>query len=164
MRPSVQPKHLELAALVERLGSARSAGQIVVLTNGAFDLLHVGHIRYLTAAAALGDILVVAVNDDGSVRRLKGSGRPVYPLVERVEMLAALQAVDYVVSFAQNDVRAVLRSIRPDIQAKGTDYTAETVPERDEVLRYGGRVMICGDPKDHSTTSVLAAVREPHER
>jgi rfaE bifunctional protein nucleotidyltransferase chain/domain len=131
-----------------------------VLANGAFDLLHVGHVRYLRAAAKLGDILVVAVNDDASVRRLKGSGRPVFPLGERMELVAALEEVDYVVAFGEDDVRKVIRSLKPDVHAKGTDYTAETVPERDEVRGYGGRVEICGDPKDHSTSSLLARLRE----
>lgn len=153
-------KVIDLGALVAKLSGLRAAGKTVVLTNGAFDLLHVGHVRYLQAAKKLGDILVVAVNDDASVRRLKGSERPVFPLEERMELVAALADVDRVVSFAEDDVRGVIRVLKPDVHAKGTDYTRETVPERDAVQSYGGRVEICGDPKDHSTSSVLARLRD----
>jgi rfaE bifunctional protein nucleotidyltransferase chain/domain len=153
-------KSIDLGALVARLSGPRAAGKTVVLTNGAFDLLHVGHIRYLRAAKQLGDILVVALNDDDSVRRLKGSERPVFPLAERMELVAALEDVDFVVSFAEDDVRQVIDVLKPDVHAKGTDYTRETVPERDAVLAYGGRVEICGDPKDHSTTTVLTRLRK----
>jgi rfaE bifunctional protein nucleotidyltransferase chain/domain len=153
-------KVIDLGALVAKLSGPRAAGKTVVLTNGAFDLLHVGHVRYLQAAKKLGDILVVAVNDDASVRRLKGAERPVFPLEERMELVAALEDVDRVVSFAEDDVRGVIRVLKPDIHAKGTDYTRETVPERDAVQSYGGRVEICGDPKDHSTSSVLARLRD----
>ena len=153
-------KLIDLGALVARLSGPRAAGKTVVLTNGAFDLLHVGHIRYLQAAKQLGDILVVALNDDDSVRRLKGSERPVFPLAERMELVAALEDVDFVVSFAEDDVRRVIGVLQPDVHAKGTDYTRETVPERDTVLAYGGRVEICGDPKDHSTTTVLTRLRK----
>jgi rfaE bifunctional protein nucleotidyltransferase chain/domain len=153
-------KVTDLVVLAGDLAGPRAGGKTVVLANGAFDLLHVGHVRYLRAAAKLGDILVVAVNDDASVRRLKGSGRPVFPLGERMELVAALEEVDYVVAFGEDDVRKVIRSLKPDVHAKGTDYTAETVPERDEVRGYGGRVEICGDPKDHSTSSLLARLRE----
>jgi len=153
-------KLTDLGALVTRLSGPRAAGQTVVLTNGAFDLLHVGHVRYLRAAKRLGDILVVAINDDDSVRRLKGPRRPVFPLAERMELVAALQDVDFVVSFAEDDVRQVIGVLKPDVHAKGTDYTRETVPERDAVLAQGGRVEICGDPKDHSTSSVLDRLRK----
>ena len=153
-------KLTDLGALVAKLPGPRAAGKTVVLTNGAFDLLHVGHVRYLQAAGKLGDILVVAVNDDDSVRRLKGPQRPVFPLAERMELVAALSDVDFVISFAEDDVRAVIGTLKPDIHAKGTDYTRETVPERDAVKSYGGRVEICGDPKDHSTTSVLDRLRK----
>jgi rfaE bifunctional protein nucleotidyltransferase chain/domain len=153
-------KLIDLGALVAKLAGPRAAGKTVVLTNGAFDLLHVGHIRYLQAAKQLGDILVVAINDDDSVRRLKGAQRPVFPLAERMELVAALRGVDFVVSFAEDDVRQVIGVLKPDVHAKGTDYTRETVPERDAVLSYGGRVEICGDPKDHSTTSVLSRLRK----
>jgi rfaE bifunctional protein nucleotidyltransferase chain/domain len=136
--------------------AARAAGRTVVLANGAFDLLHVGHVRYLEAAKQLGDVLVVAVNSDASVRASKGEGRPVVPQAERLELVAALRCVDHVLIFDEPDVRSVIRSLKPHVHAKGTDYAVETVPERAEVEAYGGRVVICGDPKDHSTTSLAA--------
>jgi len=130
-----------------------------VLTNGCFDLLHVGHIRYLQGAKALGGKLIVALNSDESVRRIKGEGRPFMPANERAEIIASLADVDAVVVFDEPDVRALIREIRPDIQAKGTDYTRDNVPERDEVIACGGRVEIVGDPKDHSTSELLTRVR-----
>jgi len=133
----------------------RRAGDSITLANGAFDLLHVGHVRYLRAAKALGGRLVVAVNSDESVRALKGEGRPLMPAAERAEILAALADVDTVVIFPEGNVEALIREIRPDIHAKGTDYTAESVPEREEVLRNGGRVVIVGDPKDHSSSQII---------
>lgn len=133
----------------------RRSGDSITLANGAFDLLHVGHVRYLRAAKNLGGRLIVAVNSDDSVRTLKGEGRPLLPAEERAEILAALADVDAVVIFAEPDVRAIIREIHPDVHAKGTDYTAETVPERDEVIAGGGRVEIVGDPKDHSTTDMI---------
>jgi len=133
----------------------RAAGEKIILTNGCFDLLHVGHVRYLSAAKALGGRLVVAVNSDSSARALKGEGRPRVQQEERAELLAALADVDAVTIFDEPDVRALVRLLRPDIHAKGTDYTAESVPERDEVMACGGRVEIVGDPKDHSTTELL---------
>jgi rfaE bifunctional protein nucleotidyltransferase chain/domain len=133
----------------------RRAGDRVVLANGNFDLLHVGHVRYLHGAKELGGKLVVAINSDESVRTLKGEGRPVMPAEERAEILAALSDVDAVVIFPELDVRALIREIRPDIQAKGTDYTVDSVPERDAVAEYGGRVAIVGDPKDHSTSEII---------
>ena len=133
----------------------RNEGHKVVLTNGCFDLLHVGHVRYLRAAKELGGKLLVAVNSDASVRCLKGDGRPRVPDHERAEILAALTDVDAVIVFDSPDVRDLIRLIRPDIHAKGTDYTAESVPERDVVMEYGGQVAIVGDPKDHSTTEML---------
>ena len=133
----------------------RRAGESVTLANGCFDLLHVGHVRYLHAAKQLGGRLVVAVNSDDSVRTLKGEGRPLMPAEERAEILSALAAVDAVVIFPERDVRDLLREIRPDVQAKGTDYTVESVPERDVVQEYGGRVEIVGDPKDHSATEII---------
>ncbi len=133
----------------------RAQGNKVVLTNGCFDLLHVGHVRYLHAAKELGGKLLVAVNSDASVRTLKGNGRPRVPDHERAEVLAALTDVDAVVVFDAPDVRDLIRLIRPDIHAKGTDYTAENVPERDVVIACGGQVAIVGDPKDHSTTEML---------
>lgn len=142
----------ELPALVQQW---RDQGHKVVLTNGCFDLLHVGHVRYLRAAKELGGKLLVAVNSDASVRCLKGDGRPRVPDHERAEILASLTDVDAVIVFDSPDVRDLIRLIRPDIHAKGTDYTAESVPERDVVIEYGGQVAIVGDPKDHSTTEML---------
>lgn len=141
-----------------RVEKWRSAGERIILANGAFDLLHVGHVRYLAAAKAVVGKLVVAVNSDASVRALKGEGHPVIPEHERAEIIAALAAVDAVVIFPELDVRAVIREIRPDIQAKGTDYTADSVPERDAVLAYGGRVEIVGDPKDHSSSEIIRSL------
>jgi len=152
---SADNKVLERGALRERVAQWRRAGERIILTNGCFDVLHVGHIRYLSGAKALGGRVVVAVNDDASVGALKGEGRPRMPAAERAEIVAALEPVDAVVIFAEPDVRALLRELRPDIHAKGTDYTAETVPERDVVAEYGGRVAIVGDPKDHSTSDLL---------
>src|SRR6266446_7917896 len=141
--------------LRERVEQWRRAGERIVLGNGNFDLLHVGHVRYLRGAKALGGKLVVAINSDDSVRALKGEGRPIMPAEERAEIVAALADVDAVVIFPELDVRAIIREIHPDVQAKGTDYTAETVPERDEVAACGGRVEIVGDPKDHSTSELI---------
>jgi rfaE bifunctional protein nucleotidyltransferase chain/domain len=145
----------ELASLVARW---RKAGESVTLANGCFDLLHVGHVRYLRGARALGGKLIVAINSDASVRRLKGAGRPAMPQDERAEIISALACVDAVVVFDEPDVRALIRELRPDIQAKGTDYTAESVPERDAVIACGGRVEIVGDPKEHSTTEILRRI------
>jgi D-glycero-beta-D-manno-heptose 1-phosphate adenylyltransferase len=138
----------------------KQAGDRIVFTNGCFDLLHVGHIRYLRGAKELGSKLVVGLNGDESVRQLKGAGRPLMPAGERAEILAALSDVDAVVIFDEPDVRALLRELRPDIHAKGTDYTEESVPEREVVAEYGGRVAIVGDPKDHSTTSLIEQLKE----
>jgi len=148
-------KVLSRGTVHEQVAAWRRAGERVILTNGCFDVLHVGHIRYLRGAKALGGRVVVAVNDDASVRELKGVGRPRMPAAERAEIVAALEDVDAVVIFPEPDVRALLRELRPDIHAKGTDYTPETVPERDVVAEYGGRVAIVGDPKDHSTFDLL---------
>lgn len=133
----------------------RRGGERITLANGNFDLLHVGHVRYLRGAKALGGRLVVAINSDESVRQLKGEGRPIMPENERAEIVAALADVDAVVIFPELDVRNIVREIRPDVQAKGTDYTADSVPERDVVAEYGGRVAIVGDPKDHSTSEII---------
>lgn len=146
-----------LAAQVQRW---REQGETIILANGGFDLLHVGHVRYLQGAKALGGKLIVAVNSDSSLRGLKGAGRPLMPAAERAEILAALEDVDAIVIFDERDVRALIRELHPDIHAKGTDYTRDSVPERDEVLAYGGRVEIVGDPKDHSTTSLLSQVQQ----
>jgi len=143
---------VELAAQVRQW---RSAGEKIILTNGCFDLLHVGHVRYLRAAKELGGRLIVAVNSDASTRALKGEGRPRVPGEERAEILAALSDVDAVTVFDAPDVTELVRLLRPDIHAKGTDYTADSVPERDVVIACGGRVAIVGDPKDHSTTQLL---------
>jgi len=147
------------STLSTQIEAWRRAGEQIVLANGCFDLLHVGHIRYLRGAKALGGRLIVAMNSDASVRQIKGEGRPFMREQERAEIVAALADVDAVVLFDEPDVRALIRDIHPDVQAKGTDYTHETVPERDEVLAYGGRVEIVGDPKDHSTTEMLAQLR-----
>ena len=152
---SVDNKVLDRAAVREQVAKWRHAGERVILTNGCFDVLHVGHIRYLRGAKALGGRVIVAINDDASVRALKGEGRPRMPAAERAEIVAALADVDAVVIFPEPDVRPLLRELRPDIHAKGTDYTAETVPERDVVAEYGGHVAIVGDPKDHSTSELL---------
>jgi len=141
----------------------RSAGESIVLANGNFDLLHVGHVRYLRGAKELGGRLVVAINSDDSVRALKGEGRPIMPAEERAEILAALADVDAVVIFPELDVRALIRETRPDIQAKGTDYTVDSVPERDAVVEYGGRVAIVGDPKDHSTSELIRSRLGPRQ-
>jgi rfaE bifunctional protein nucleotidyltransferase chain/domain len=141
--------------LRQQVAHWRHAGEQIVLTNGCFDLLHVGHIRYLRSAKALGGRLVVAVNADETVRQLKGAGRPLAPAEERAEVLAALADVDAVVIFGEPDVRALIDELRPDIHAKGTDYTAASVPERDVVLAYGGRVEIVGDPKQHSSSEII---------
>ena len=147
-------KVLPLAVVADRVASAKADGRTVALANGVFDLLHVGHVRYLEGARALADVLVVAVNSDQSTRRNKGSDRPVIPERERAELVAALACTDYVLIFDEPDVRAVIRALRPDVQVKGTDYTPETIPERAEVEAYGGRVAVAGDPKDHSTTEL----------
>jgi len=152
---SADSKVLSREAARERVAEWRRAGERIILTNGCFDVLHVGHVRYLRGAKALGGRVIVAINDDASVRRLKGEGRPRMPAAERAEIVAALEDVDAVVIFPEPDVRALVRELRPDVHAKGTDYTPETVPERDVVAEYGGRVAIVGDPKDHSTSDLL---------
>lgn len=152
---AARDKVLDRAALRQRVAEWRAQGEKITLTNGCFDVLHVGHVRYLAGAKALGGRVIVAVNDDASVRALKGEGRPRMAAAERAEILAALADVDAVVIFSEPDVRALIRELRPDIHAKGTDYTRESVPERDVVAEYGGRVEIVGDPKDHSTTDML---------
>lgn len=156
-----QNKILTRKELRQRVEEWRRAGARVTLANGNFDLLHVGHVRYLRGAKALGGKLVVAINSDKSLRALKGEGRPIIPEDERAEIVAALADVDAVVIFPELDVRAIIREIRPEIQAKGTDYTADTVPERDAVTEYGGRVEIVGDAKDHSTTEIIRSHLAP---
>lgn len=142
-----------------RLEEARRGGRTIALANGCFDLLHVGHVRYLAGAKAEADLLVVGVNGDDSVRRLKGPGRPVMPEADRALVVAALRCVDHVVTFPEDDVSGLLLALRPDVHCKGTDYTPETVPERDVVRSYGGRVAIVGDAKEHDTRRLLERIR-----
>ena len=150
---------LSLSALAVKVREAKAAGQTVVLTNGCFDLLHVGHVRYLYAAAAEGDLLVVAVNSDAGVRGLKGPDRPIQPELERAELLAALDPVDYVVLFDEPTVERVILALEPDIQCKGTDYSVETVPERPVIESVGGEVRIVGDTTDHATTDLVTRIK-----
>jgi len=155
LNQTAKSKILDRAALRRQVQRWRQAGEHITLANGCFDLLHVGHIRYLRAAKKLGGRLIVAINSDDSVRSLKGEGRPLMPAEERAEILAALSDVDAVVIFSERDVRALIAEIRPDVQAKGTDYTVDSVPEGDAVRKYGGRVAIVGDPKDHSASEII---------
>ena len=148
-------KILALPQLIELVGEWRAEGDKIILANGGFDLLHVGHVRYLRAAKQLGGRLVVAVNSDSSLRALKGAGRPRIPGHERAEIVAALEGVDAVIVIEELDVRNLIRALRPDVHAKGTDYTTESVPERDVVIACGGRVAIVGDAKNHSTTELV---------
>jgi len=152
---SAERKILTRDQLREEVEQWRRAGERIILANGNFDLLHVGHVRYLRGAKALGGKLVVAINSDESVRTLKGEDRPIMPEQERAEIVSALADVDAVIVFPELDVRSIIREIRPDIHAKGTDYTADSVPERDVVADCGGRVAIVGDPKDHSTSEII---------
>jgi rfaE bifunctional protein nucleotidyltransferase chain/domain len=150
-------------ALREKLAEPKRHSRRIVFANGCFDTLHVGHIRYLEGARREGDVLVVGVNADASVCDLKGPGRPILDENDRAQLVAALRCVDYVVLFAEPNVEALLEELRPDVHAKGTDYTAETVPERDVAARLGIRVAIVGDPKDHSTRGFLESIRKaPH--
>ena len=144
--------------LLRRIQAHRAAGRTLAFANGAFDLLHVGHVRYLESAAQEADLLVVAVNDDQSVRGLKGEGRPIMRDADRAELVAALRCVDYVVIFPEATVGPLLEALRPDVHCKGTDYTVDSVPERAVVESYGGRTAIVGDPKDHSTRDLLARI------
>src|SRR5215213_5796964 len=146
---------LEREELVSRVNADRTSGARIVLANGCFDVLHVGHVRYLAGARALGDVLVVGINSDEQVARLKGPGRPVLPANERAEIVASLESVTYVTIFDEPTVEQLLLALKPDLHAKGTDYTEDTVPERAVVRSYGGRVAIVGDPKDHSTSAIL---------
>jgi len=146
------------ADLLARVATARQAGRTITFANGCFDLLHVGHVRYLQAAAQEADLLIVAINDDDSVRTLKGEGRPILKAADRAELVSALASVDYVVIFPDSTVGPLLEAIRPDVHCKGTDYTLDSVPEREVVRAYGGRVAIVGDPKDHSTRGLLARI------
>ena len=144
----------------QRVEEHRAHGLTVAFANGCFDVLHVGHVRYLAGARAEGDVLVVGINGDESVRRLKGPDRPVMPEDDRAVVVAALEVVDHVVVFHEDDVKALLLALRPDVHCKGTDYTTETVPERDVVRSFGGRVAIVGDPKNHDTRRLIARMRE----
>jgi D-glycero-beta-D-manno-heptose 1-phosphate adenylyltransferase len=158
-----ESKILPLELLREKLAAHRQQGQSIVFANGCFDALHVGHIRYLGGARREGDVLVVGVNSDESVRGLKGRGRPVLDEHTRALLVSALRSVNYVILFDESSVEALLAALRPDVHAKGTDYTAETVPERAAAARLGIRVAIVGDPKDHSTRGLFAAIRKgPH--
>jgi rfaE bifunctional protein nucleotidyltransferase chain/domain len=158
-------RRLAIGDLPRLRAEATAAGRTIALANGVFDLFHVGHLRYLKGARALADLLVVAVNSDASARLLgKGPGRPVVPEEERAEIVEALACVDHVVLFDSKDVVPIIRALRPDVQVKGTDYTPETIPEAEEVRSYGGRVAVAGDPKDHSTTEMLEALRRPRSK
>ncbi|HEV7859458.1 MAG TPA: adenylyltransferase/cytidyltransferase family protein [Pyrinomonadaceae bacterium] len=154
LRGGAAARILDRNRLIARVAIARREGARVVFANGCFDILHVGHVRYLEGARALGDLLVVGINADEQVRALKGEGRPFVAERERAEIIASIRAVDFVTIFPEPTVEALLRILRPDIHAKGTDYTAETVPERDVVRSYGGHVAIVGDPKDHSSSEM----------
>jgi rfaE bifunctional protein nucleotidyltransferase chain/domain len=153
-------KFRTLADLADERDAWRREGLRVVLANGAFDLLHVGHVRYLASARTLGDRLVVAVNSDLSVRQSKGAGRPIVPEAERIEILSHLWMVDRIVAFDEPTVTGVLLTLRPEIHAKGTDYTVDTVPEREVVRSYGGETAICGDSKDHATSDLIGIILE----
>jgi rfaE bifunctional protein nucleotidyltransferase chain/domain len=149
--------------LIEHVRAARESGARIVFANGCFDVLHVGHVRYLEGARKLGDVLVVGINSDEQVERLKGPGRPVLPACQRAELVASLESVTYVTIFDEPTVEQLLLTLKPDIHAKGTDYTEETVPERAVVRSYGGRVAIVGDPKDHSTSAILTQLGGAHD-
>ena len=154
---------LNRLALIERVEAARQSGARIVFANGCFDVLHVGHVRYLAGARELGDVLVVGINSDEQVARLKGPNRPVLPANERAEIIASLESVTYVTIFDEPTVEELLLALKPDVHAKGTDYTEDTVPERAVVRSYGGRVAIVGDPKDHSTSAILTRLGDADE-
>lgn len=151
---------LSRSEIAGRVATERSKGSKIILANGCFDIIHAGHIRYLAGAKQLGGFVVVGLNSDSQVRSLKGNGRPFVSERERAEIVAALRFVDAVTIFEEPTVNELIDAIRPDIHAKGTDYTVDTVPERERVLAYGGRVAIVGDPKDHSSTDLIKAVRD----
>jgi rfaE bifunctional protein nucleotidyltransferase chain/domain len=142
--------------LITKVAEARESGARIVLANGCFDVLHVGHVRYLEGAAAIGDVLIVGINSDEQVALQKGAGRPVLPASQRAEIVASIESVTYVTIFDEPTVEQLLLALKPDVHAKGTDYTTDTVPERDVVRSYGGEVVIVGDPKDHSTSAIIA--------
>ena len=141
--------------LIARVAAARAEGRTVAFANGCFDMLHVGHVRYLQGAAAEADRLIVAINEDATVQKHKGAGRPIMPAEDRAEVVAAIRGVDWVVIFPDDTVSRLLTLLKPDVHCKGTDYTVDTVPERETVRAYGGRTAIVGDPKDHSTRELL---------
>ena len=149
---------LEREDLIRQVAAAKGVGRTIVLANGCFDLFHVGHLRYLAGAKALGEVLVVGVNSDRQSRILKGVGRPIFPETERAELISSLRCVDLVTIFDEPTVERLIRDILPDVHAKGTDYTPETVPERDIIREIGGRVAIAGDPKDHSSSDLIAQI------
>lgn len=150
---------VDRSTLVERVRADRARGLTIAFANGGFDLLHVGHIRYLEGARREADRLIVAINSDASMRALKGPSRPILGQADRAELVAALRAVDYVVIFDESTVASLLELLKPDVHCKGTDYTIDTVPERETVRAYGGRIAIVGDPKDHSTTDLLSRLK-----
>ncbi len=156
---SAAPKRVTLEGAAQQVAAWRGSGLSIALANGVFDLLHVGHVRYLEGAKAMADRLVVAVNSDASTRATKGPTRPVIPQGERAELLAALWCTDLVLVFDELDVRRVIRALKPDVHVKGTDYTPDSIPERGEVEAYGGRVAVAGDPKDHSTTELVSKLK-----
>ncbi len=156
---SCRGKWMGLDALKPVVEKLREDGKRIVFANGCFDILHVGHVRYFRAAKENGDVLVVAVNSDGSARALKGEGRPYVPQDERLEILSALEPIDYLLLFDERDASRLLRALKPDVHAKGTDYTRETVPERETVRGYGGEIVICGDPKERSSTDMAARIQ-----
>jgi len=149
---------LDADSLAQRVKALQAQGKKVVFTNGCFDLLHVGHVRYLRGAAALGDVLVLALNSDESIRRLKGPERPLLPLADRLVILSAFERVDFVTAFDEDTVTPLLLKLKPDIHAKGTDYTKDTVPEKDTVASYGGQVAVVGDPKDHASKDLIREI------
>lgn len=161
MSARIVPDYRELVGWLEK---ERTPGRRIALTNGCFDLLHVGHVRLVAEARDLADVLVVALNADESVRASKGPDRPLVPLVERMEIVAALEGVDYVTSFDEPTAHQLLDTLRPDLHVKGTDWTVDTVPERDVVRAYGGRIAIAGDPKRHSSSRLVEQVRERRAR
>ena len=151
-------KFKTLRQLEVLVNNFKEKGKTIILANGCFDIIHIGHIRYLTGAKALGDILIVAINSDGSTKALKGSGRPVTNEEERAEIISALECVDYVTLFSERNVENILLKLKPDIHAKGSDYTPDNVPERETVKSYGGRIAITGDPKDHSSKDIIETI------
>ena len=159
MKPDGPVPIVDRSQLVELVDNARALGQRIILANGCFDVLHVGHIRYLAGAKALGGFLVVGINSDEQVRKLKGVGRPVQPQNERAEIVASIAYVDAVTIFDEPTVEELIRAVMPDVHAKGTDYTEDSVPEREIVKSIGGRVVIVGDPKDHSSSEIIASMK-----